>query len=184
MSGCSHGPAAARIAKHLSMRPIPLRRVIAVGTMGLARSARIVDSTAMPSVSTRGRQRNKVCFRNATNFVSLRKGKTKKQVFQNQAEQRNAKQQTHQKKGNKRNTALLPRKGKAIETRKTLLLPTPGINNEERTCNTQVCDGVCVWTAWGPYGACTPECEDGIKIRRRTGTDSCTESSVQVSSKV
>ena len=56
------------------------------------------------------------------------------------------------------------------------------IDTQSRVCNTDVCEGVCVWDEWGAWGPCTPECETGLKIRRRTGTEACTDSTIQTGS--
>ena len=43
--------------------------------------------------------------------------------------------------------------------------------NKERDCrNLPVCTtGPCTWSDWGEWGACSANCKDGIKLRRRTG---------------
>jgi len=36
---------------------------------------------------------------------------------------------------------------------------------ERKDCDHSSCDMECIWSDWGEWGACTPECRDGYRIR-------------------
>ena len=50
--------------------------------------------------------------------------------------------------------------------------PADGCYQEqEEECNTELCELECIWTEWGPWGVCTPNCATGLQIRRRTSNE-------------
>ena len=42
----------------------------------------------------------------------------------------------------------------------------------QRPCNTDnKCAAVCVWSEWGQWSACNPDCKQGIRLKRRTNNE-------------
>ena len=44
--------------------------------------------------------------------------------------------------------------------------------SQKRQCNSKkFCTGVCEWSEWGEWSQCNPNCDEGLKIRRRTSNE-------------
>ena len=44
--------------------------------------------------------------------------------------------------------------------------------SQGRDCNSEnICQGVCEWNVWNNWSQCNPDCNEGLKIRRRTNNE-------------
>lgn len=44
--------------------------------------------------------------------------------------------------------------------------------SQSRKCNSKnLCQGVCEWSPWGNWSQCNPDCNEGLKLRRRTNNE-------------